>query len=114
MVSSPFIVIVFEELLVKEPGLSIISSEPLSIVSVPVVSVNGIFSVTITFPSMIISSEPAGSMSLLQLSAFDQESSSPAPPSQIPFASGGATPKTEISLSRFSATKISVLSLTNS
>jgi len=58
-------------------------------VSVPVVSVNEISSVTITFPSMMISSEPIGSMSLLQFSPFDQESSSPAPPSQTPFATGG-------------------------
>jgi len=72
IVSSPLILIVFEELLVKEPGLSIISSEPLSIVSVPVVSVNGIFSVTVTDPSMVILSRPPGSIPPLQFVVLDQ------------------------------------------
>jgi len=66
IVSSPLIITVFEESLVKEPGLSIISSEPLSIVSSPVVSVNAIFSVTVTDPSMTILSEPTGSIPPLQ------------------------------------------------
>jgi len=79
-------VIVLVDSLVKEPPVSIISSEPFSIVSVPVVSVNGISSVTITFPSMIISSEPVGSTSLLQFDASDQ--TPVAPPSQTPFATG--------------------------
>jgi len=69
------------ELLVKEPVLPIISSEPFSIVSVPVVSVNGISSVTVTIPSMVMVSEPAGRVSLLQLSGSDQFTPSP-PPSQ--------------------------------
>jgi len=75
-------VIVFVESLVKEPLVPIISSEPFSIVSVPVVSVNGVSSVTITFPSMIISSEPVGRASLLQFDASDQ--TPVAPPSQTP------------------------------
>jgi len=72
IVSSPFIVIVFEELLDKEPPVPIISSDPFSIVSVPVESVNEISSVTVTFPSMTIVSEPVGSTPLLQFDASDQ------------------------------------------
>ena len=73
--------LVMVELLVKEPVLPITSSEPFSIVSVPVVSVNGISSVTVTIPSMVMVSEPAGRVSLLQLSGSDQFTPSP-PPSQ--------------------------------
>ena len=40
-------------------------------VSVPVVSVNGIFSITVTFPSMVILSEPVGRTLLLQLNESD-------------------------------------------
>ncbi len=50
-------------------------------VSVPVVSVNEISSVTITFPSMVMVSEPVGRVSLIQLSGSDQMSVAP-PPSQ--------------------------------
>jgi len=60
-----------------------------------VVSVNEISSVTITDPSMMISSEPIGSTSLLQLNGSDQVSPSP-PSSQIPFGvqtSTGGFPK---------------------
>ena len=57
-------------------------------VSVPVVSVNGISSVTITFPSMTILSEPVGSTSLLQLNRSDH--TPPGPPSQIPLGSTGS------------------------
>jgi len=52
-------------------------------VSVPVVSVNGIFSITLTFPSMMILSEPVGSMLLLQLDESDQ--TPVVSPTQIPF-----------------------------
>jgi len=48
-------------------------------VSVPEVSVNGISSVTVTDPSMIILSEPIGSMLSLQLSGSDQTSAAPSP-----------------------------------
>jgi len=58
-------------------------------VSVPVVSVNGIFSETITFPSMMISSEPVGTISLLQL--FRSDHTPIEPPTQIPL--GMAPPK---------------------
>jgi len=52
-------------------------------VSVPVVSVNETSSVTVTAPSMTISSEPIGSTLLLQLSWSDQVIPSP-PSSHIP------------------------------
>jgi len=68
-VSSPLMVTVFVESLVREPPM--------------LVSVNGIFSVTVIPPSMIISSEPVGSTPLLQLFRSDQ--SPVAPPSQTPF-----------------------------
>jgi len=77
IVSSPSIVIVFEELLSKEPSVPITSSEPLTIVSVPVVSVNGIFSVTVTFPSMVILSKPPGSIPPLQFAVLDQSPVAP-------------------------------------
>jgi len=93
IVTSPLIVIAFEELLSNWPLVPIISSEPLTIVSVPVVSVNEISSVTITAPPMRILSEPVGSVSLLQLSRLDH-SPSPASPSQIPFE---RTPKSPAS-----------------
>jgi len=51
-------------------------------ISVPVVSMKGISSVTITFPSMIISSEPVG-MPLLQLFRSDH---TPVEPPTQPFA----------------------------
>jgi len=54
-------------------------------VSVPVVSIKRISSVTITFPSMMISSEPVGRVSLIQLSWSDQMSVAP-PPSQVTVA----------------------------
>ena len=76
-------VIVFEELLVKEPPVPIISSEPFVMVSVPVDSVNGMSSVTL-IASIIMVSEPVGSTSLLQLSGSDQ--TPVAPPSQTPLA----------------------------
>jgi len=71
-VTSPSIVTVFVDSLVRKPPVPIISSEPLSIVKVPVVSVKEISSVTVTDPSMMISSEPVGSVSLLQLRGSDQ------------------------------------------
>jgi len=66
-------------------------------VSVPVVSVNGIFSITVTDPPMMILSEPVGSVSLLQFRGSDQLVLSPSPselPSQIPFE---GTPKSPAS-----------------
>jgi len=75
-------VTVLVDSLVREPlAPTIISSEPFSIVKVPLVSVNGIFSETVTAPSMIMVSEPVGSMSLFQLSGSDQMPGEP-PPSQ--------------------------------
>jgi len=58
-------------------------------VSVPVVSVNGISSVTVTFPSMVISSEPVGSTPLLQFDASDQ--TPVVPPTQTPLATGATS-----------------------
>jgi len=84
-------VTVFVESLVREPPLPIISSEPFSIVSVPVVSVNGVSNVTITFPSRIISSEPVGSMPLLQFDASDQ--TPVAPPTQALGGEGVTRPQ---------------------
>jgi len=52
-------------------------------VSVPVVSVNETSSVTVTVPSMIILSEPIGSMLSLQLSGSDQTSATPSPSHEI-------------------------------
>jgi len=72
-------VIVLVDSLVREPPVPIISSEPFSIVSVPVVSVNEISSVTVTDPSMTIVLEPVGSTSSLQLSGSDQTSAAPSP-----------------------------------
>jgi len=72
------------------PPEPIISSESFSIVKVPLVSVKEIFSVTVAAPSMMISSEPVGSMSLLQFRGSDQLVLSPSPselPSQTTFAS---------------------------
>jgi len=62
-------------------------------VSVPVVSVNGIFSITLTDPSMMILSEPVGSMPLLQLNDSDHTPTG-APPTQRPFE---RTPKSPAS-----------------
>ena len=56
-------------------------------VSVPVVSVNEVSSVTVTAPSMRISSDPIGSTSLLQFCVFDQRLSPP-PPFHTPSGSG--------------------------
>jgi len=68
-------------------------------VSVPVVSVNGIFSVTVTDPSMIISSEPVGSMPLLQ---FDASNQTPVvSPTQRPFE---RTPKSPVDVMVFAQT----------
>jgi len=89
-------VIVFVDSLVREPlAPTIISSEPFSIVKVPVVSVNGIFSETVTDPSMIILSEPIGSTSSLQLSGSDQTSAAPSPSHEIVQVSTGGVPETE-------------------
>jgi len=60
-------------------------------VSVPVISVNGIFSITLTAPSMVISSELVGTMLLLQL--FRSDHTPTAPPTQIPFE---RTPKSPV------------------
>ena len=57
-------------------------------VSVPVESVNEISSVTVAAPSMTISSEPVGRISLLQLSGSDH--TPVAPPSHIPLGSKGS------------------------
>jgi len=74
-------VTVFVESLVREPPVPIISSEPFSTVKVPVVSVNGISSVTITAPSMVIVSKPSGSTPSLQ---FDGSDHTPLdPPTQV-------------------------------
>jgi len=94
MVSSPLIVIVFEELLSNWPLVPIISSEPLTIVSVPVVSANGISSVTVTAPPMRILSEPVGSVSLLQLDESDHTPA--ASPTQSPFESHQQVQETEM------------------
>jgi len=68
-------------------------------VSVPVVSVNGISSVTVTFPSMIISSESVGRVSLLQLNRSDQVTPLP-PPTQTPLAaSAGVTSTVTVAVS---------------
>jgi len=56
-------------------------------VSVPVVSVNGMSSVTVTAPSMIISSVPAGDTPSLQFDPTDQ--TPVVPPTQV--TGGGAT-----------------------
>jgi len=89
IVSSPFTVMVFVDSLVREPpGTSIISIEPFSIVSVPLVSVNEISRKTSTDPSMTILSEPVGSASLLQLNRSDHIP--PGLPSQIPLGSTGS------------------------
>ncbi len=82
-------VTVLVDSLVREPPMPIISSDPLSIVSVPVVSVNETSSVTVAAPSMIMVSEPVGSVSSLQFVGLDQRPS-PASPSQIPFGSRGS------------------------
>jgi len=67
-------------------------------VSVPVVSVNGISSVTVTFPSMMISSEPVGTISLLQLDESDQ--TPVVSPTQIPLAtSAGVTSTVTVAVS---------------
>ena len=81
-VTSPFMVTVFVESLVSEPPVPIISSEPFSIVKVPVESVKEISSVTVTAPSIMMVSEPIGRVSKFQLSGSDQMSTRP-PPSQI-------------------------------
>jgi len=93
LIRTPFIVIVFVELLVRVKPPAIISVEPFSIVKIPVESVNEISSVTVAAPPMMILSESVGSVSLLQLSRLDH-SPSPASPSQIPF---GRTPKSPAS-----------------
>jgi len=60
-----------------------------------VVSVNGIFSVTVTVPSMMISSEPVGRISLLQL--FRSDHAPVGPPTQTPFAKlSGAVPQSAL------------------
>jgi len=61
-------------------------------VSVPVESVNGIFSVTITDPSMMISSEPIGGTSSLQFCGFVQRPSAPSPSHEIVQSSTGWFP----------------------
>ena len=96
MVSSPFTVIVFEELLSNRPLVPITSSELFSMVSVPVVSMNPISSVTITFPSMVMVSEPVGSMPLLQLNRSDQ--TPVAPPAQTRLAVLGGVTRPQTSL----------------
>jgi len=58
-------------------------------VSDPVVSVNGIFSVTVTFPSMVISSKPTGSIPPLQFAVLDQ--SPVAPPTQTTIETQAST-----------------------
>jgi len=88
-------VIVLVDSLVRGPVALITSSEPLSIVKVPVVSVKGISSVTVTDPSMMISSEPIGSTSSLQLSGSDQTSAAPSPSHEIIQVSTGWIPETE-------------------
>jgi len=83
LVTRPFMITVLVDSLVREPVAPIISSEPISTVSVPVVSVKGISSVTDTPPSIMIVSEPVGSMLLLQL---DESDHAPvAPLTQTPF-----------------------------
>jgi len=57
-----------------------------------VVSVNETSSVTVTVPSMIISSEPIGSTSSLQFCGFDQRSSAPSPSHEIIQVSTGWFP----------------------
>ena len=91
LVTRPFMITVFEESLMREPVAPIISAEPLSTVSVPVVSVNGISSVTVTAPSMMISSEPVGSMPLLQLDESDHNTV--APPTQALLSKAGSFPR---------------------
>jgi len=76
-------VIVLVDRLAREPPPPIISSEPLSIVSVPVLSTNGMSSVTVTVPLIIMMSESVGGASLLQL---DESDHTPvASPTQTPF-----------------------------
>jgi len=65
-------------------------------VSVPVVSENRISSVTITFPSMVMVSEPVGSMPLLQLNRSDQ--TPVAPPTQTRLAVLGGVTRPQTSL----------------
>jgi len=91
-------VTVLVDSLVREPLVSIISSEPFSIVKVPVVSVKEISNVTVIFPSMMISSEPVGRVSLLQLDGSDH--TPVAPPTQPPLAtSAGATSTVTVAVS---------------
>ena len=80
-VTSPLMVTVFVDPLVREPPVPIISLEPSSIVKVPVVSVKSISSVTVTAPSMIMVSSPAGVTPSLQFKPSDQ--SPVIPPIQV-------------------------------
>jgi len=64
-------VTVLVDSLVREPPVPIISSEPFSIVKVPVESVKGISSVTVTPPSMIMVSSSVGATPPLQFDGVD-------------------------------------------